>query len=165
MVTAAQIFGSRSLVFGLWCVDTPRISNLTQNEHDEYHQYILTVSRNFFGRNSADGSSPKSSVNIHWAERANFYVLVTCLWSSLFLDCKYKTRHTIPGTTVLCPYTSCLIIIDNGWMKKFSGYTVWILSLVYVLPSSTPSLVTQFLHWLCSDYFPFLLTKYLVCFA
>ena len=44
--------------------------------------------------------------------------------SSLFLDRKYKTRHTVPGTTVLCPYTSCLIIMDNGWMKKFSGYTM-----------------------------------------
>ena len=47
MVTAAHIFGSRSLVFGLWCVDTPRISNLTQNAHDEYHQDILTVQETF----------------------------------------------------------------------------------------------------------------------
>ena len=76
--------------------------------------------------------------------------LVTCFSLTLFLDRKYKTRHTVPGTTVLCLYTSCLIIMDNGSMRKFSRYTVWILSLVYVLPSSSPSLVTQFLHSDCA---------------
>ena len=50
-------------------------------------------------------------------------------------------------------------------MRKFSGYSVCKVSLVYVLLSSTPPLVTRFFHWLCSDFVPFLLTKCLVCFA
>ena len=50
-------------------------------------------------------------------------------------------------------------------MRKFAGYSVCIVSLVYVLLSSTPPLVTRFFHWLCSDFVPFLLTKCLVCFA
>ena len=50
-------------------------------------------------------------------------------------------------------------------MRKFTGYSVCKVSLVYVLLSSTPSLVTRFFHWLCSDFVPFLLTKCLVCFA
>ena len=50
-------------------------------------------------------------------------------------------------------------------MRKFSGYSVCKVSLVYVLLSSTPPLVTRFFHWLCSDFVPFLLTKCLVCFG
>ena len=50
-------------------------------------------------------------------------------------------------------------------MRKFTGYSVCKVSLVYVLLSSTPPLVTRFFHWLCSDFVPFLLTKCLVCFA
>ena len=50
-------------------------------------------------------------------------------------------------------------------MRKFSGYSVCKVSLVYVLLSSTPPLVTRSFHWLCSDFVPFLLTKCLVCFA
>ena len=73
----------------------------------------VTASRNFFVRNSAAGSSQKSSTNIYCAERANFYELVTCFSLTLFLDRKYKTRHTVPGTTVLCLFTSCLVLMDN----------------------------------------------------
>ena len=50
-------------------------------------------------------------------------------------------------------------------MRKFSKYSVCKVSLVYVLPSSTPPLVTRFFRWLCSDFVPFLMTKCLVCFA
>ena len=50
-------------------------------------------------------------------------------------------------------------------MRKFTGYSVCKVSLVYVLLSSTPPLVTRFFHWLYSDFVPFLLTKCLVCFA
>ena len=50
-------------------------------------------------------------------------------------------------------------------MRKFTGYSVCKVSLVYVLLSSTPPLVTRFFHWLCWDFVPFLLTKCLVCFA
>ena len=74
----------------------------------------VTASRKFFVRNSAGGSSQKSSANIYCAERANFYALVKCFSLTLFLDRKYKTRHTVPRTTVLCLYTSCLIIMENG---------------------------------------------------
>ena len=84
---------------------------------------------------------------------------------SYFRSCKCKTRDTVPRTTLLCLYTSCLIITDNWWMRKFAGYSVCKVPLVYVLPSSTPPLVTRFFHWLCSDFVPFLLTKCLVCFA
>ena len=83
---------------------------------------------------------------------------------SYFRSCKCKTRDIVPRTTLLCLYTSCLIITDNWWMRKFAGYSVCKVSLVYVLPSSTPPLVTRF-HWLCSDFVPFLMTKCLVCFA
>ena len=114
-----EVFGFRSLVFGLWCVDTLRISNLTQNEHDEYYQYIYSQFQETL------------SVEIQlldWMRRVmqKFIVLSVLISACLsrafrhsyFRSCKCKTRDTAPRTTLLCLYTSCLIIIDNSINEK-----------------------------------------------
>ena len=106
----------------------------------------VTASRNFFVRNSAAGSSQKSSTNIYCAERANFYELVTCFSLTLFLDRKYYNGQWINEKVFRIHCLNTISCLHAPVFYPFPCYTIF----------------TFRLRW---DFVPFLLTKYLVCFA